>query len=38
MLEMKHGKFSMPLLKNKILIRNNLEGKSQRSNQKVMSN
>ena len=37
-LEMQHAKLTMLQLKNKILIRNNLEGKSQRSNQKVMSN
>ena len=37
-LEMQHGKLTMLQLKNKILIRNNFGEKSQRSNQKVISN
>ena len=36
--EMQHGKLTMLQLKNKILIRNNFGEKSQRSNQKVISN
>ena len=37
-LEMQHGKLTMLQLKNKILIRNNFGEKSQRNNQKVISN